>query len=241
MEGPFMRRDFHNWYSSRLNRNMELLVFGEGGLPVLVFPTSHGRFFEYENSGMVHALAQRIEERRVQLFCVDSVNSESWYNRSVHPRVRVMRHMDYESYLIHEVAPLMKQLSNQQQICTTGCSFGGYHALNFALKHPDLTSGCVAMSGAFDLRRFMDGYYDNDFYLNNPVDYVPNLTDRWFLERYQKMRIVLAAGDHDICLGENFKMAEALGKKGIPHLLDVWTGGERHDWPLWQRMAQKFF
>jgi esterase/lipase superfamily enzyme len=236
-----MRRDFHNWYSSRLGRNMEMLVFGEGGMPVLVFPTSRGRFFEYENSGMIHRLAPKIEERKLQVFCVDSVDAESWDNNGVHPHLRVMRHLSYESYILYEVAPLMKQLSGQQRIYTTGCSFGGYHALNFALKHPDLTSGCIAMSGTFDLRPFMNGYYDNDFYLNNPVDYIPNLTDHWFLDRYRQMRIVLAACDCDIYLGENFRMSEILGKKGIPHLLDVWTGGEQHDWPLWQRMALKFF
>ncbi|HMF78609.1 MAG TPA: alpha/beta hydrolase-fold protein [Bryobacteraceae bacterium] len=236
-----MRRDFHNWYSSRLGRNMELLVFGEGGVPVVVFPTSRGRFFEYENSGMIHVLAQKIEECQLQMFCVDSVDGESWYNHGVHPHVRVMRHLAYESYILHEVAPLMQQLSDRQQICTTGCGFGGYHALNFALKHPDLTAACITMSGTFDLRPFMNGYYDNDFYLNNPVDYVPNLADSWFLDRYQQMRIVLAAGDHDIGLGENFRMAEILGRKGIPHWLDVWTGAEPDDWPLWQRMALKFF
>jgi esterase/lipase superfamily enzyme len=236
-----MRRDFHNWYSSRLDRNMEMLFFGEGGLPVLVFPTAHGRFFEYENSGMIQALTQKIEERHVQVFCVDSVNAESWYNRAVHPHIRVMRHIAYENYILYEVAPLMKQLSNQQQICTTGCRLGAYHALNFALKHPDLTSGCISMSGTFDLRQFMDGFHDSDFYLNNPVDYLPNLSDPWFLDRYHKMRIILAAGDHDICLEENFRMAEVLGKTGIPHLLDVWTGGAQDDWPLWQRIALKFF
>jgi esterase/lipase superfamily enzyme len=235
-----MRRDFHNWYTHRLGRNMELLVYGEGGMPVLVFPTSRGRFFEYENNGMIHALAHKIEERHLQVFCVDSVDGESWYNRGIHPHQRVARHLAYESYILDEVAPLMKKLSGKEQICTTGCSLGAYHALNFALKHPDLTGSCIALSGAFDMRQFMDGYYDNDFYLNNPVDYLPNMGDNWFLERYRKMRIVLAAGDHDICLGENFRMAEILGKKSIPHWLDVWTGGERHDWPLWQRMIEKF-
>jgi esterase/lipase superfamily enzyme len=109
------------------------------------------------------------------------------------------------------------------------------------MKHPDVSSACVAMSGCFEMKAFMDGYYDNDFYLNNPVDYLPNLTDPWFLDRYRSMRIVLAAGDHDICLGENFRIADILGRKGIPHWLDVWTGGEIHDWPLWQKMAVKFF
>jgi len=236
-----MRRDYHNWYSSRLGRNMELLAYGHAGNPVLVFPTSQGRFFEFENNGMIHELAGKIDAGHLQVFCVDSVDAESWYNRWIHPHDRVVRHNTYESYIIHEVAPLMKNLSGAQQITTAGCSFGGYHAFNFALKHPDLTNGCVALSGSFDMRQFMNGYYDSDFYFNNPVDYVPNMSDSWFLDHYRQMKIVLAAGDHDICLGENFRMAEILGKKGIPHWFDVWTGGEKHDWPLWRRMAVKFF
>ncbi len=236
-----MRRDYHNWYSQRLGRNMELLAYGHTGLPVLVFPTSQGKFYEYENNGMIHAIWQKIERGELMVFCVDSVDSESWYNRSIHPHDRVMRHVAYENYILYEVTPLMKNLSGQGQICTTGCSFGAYHALNFGLRHPDLTSTCIAMSGSYDMKRFMDGYYDMDFYFQNPVDYVPNQNDPWFLDRYRAMKIVLAAGDWDICLGDNFRMANILGEKGIPHWLDVWTGGEKHDWPLWQRMAVKFF
>ncbi len=220
---------------------MELLAYGYAGLPVLVFPTSQGRFFEYENSGMIHPIWQKIDSGQLQVFCVDSVDSESWYNRNIHPHERVMRYIAFEGYLLEEVVPLIRNLNWAHQICTTGCSLGGYHALNFALKHPDLTSACISMSGAFDMSSFMGGYYDNEFYFNNPVDYVPNQNDPWFLDRYRGMRLVLAAGDHDICLGENFRMANILGAKGIPHFLDVWTGGERHDWPLWHRMALKFF
>src|SRR5581483_5236788 len=216
---------------------MELLAYGHAGLPVLVFPSSQGRFFEYEDRQMIHAIWQKIEWGHVQMFCVDSIDSESWYNRHIHPHERVMRHNAYESYLIQEVLPLMKGVNGAQQICTTGCSLGAYHAFNFAMRHPDVTSACVSMSGCFEMKSFMDGYYDNDFYLNNPADYLPNLSDPWFLDRYRSMRIVLGAGDHDICLGENFRIAEILGQKGIPHWLDVWTGGEVHDWPLWQRMA----
>jgi esterase/lipase superfamily enzyme len=172
---------------------------------------------------------------------VDSVDGESWYNRSIHPHDRVRRSIAFEEYLLYEVFPLIRNLNGNAQIVTTGCSLGAYYALNFALRHPDLTSACIAMSGAFDMKPFMNGYYDDAFYFNNPVDYVPNINDPWFLNQYARMKIVLAVGDHDICLGENFRMAHILGSKDIPHWLDVWTGGERHDWPLWQRMANKFF
>ena len=81
-----MNREYHKWFSPRLGREMELLVFGYGGLPVLVFPTSGGRFFEFEDRGMVAALTDRLKSGGLQLFCVDSVDNESWYNRQVPPR-----------------------------------------------------------------------------------------------------------------------------------------------------------
>ena len=38
---------------------MELLVFGHAGMPVLIFPTSQGKYFEYEDRGMTGVLAAR--------------------------------------------------------------------------------------------------------------------------------------------------------------------------------------
>jgi len=236
-----MRRNYHNWYSPRLDRQMELLTFGAGGLPTIVFPTERGRFYDYENNGMIQAVSGPIKEGRIQMFCVDSVDAESWLNRAVHPHERLARHLAYESYVLYEVAPLMKKLSGSAQIGATGCGLGGYHAFNFAMKHPDLTAASIVMSGFFDMRRFMDGFYSNDFYFNNPFDYLPNMSDTWFLERYAKMRLILAVGDRDVCLAENVRMKEILSKRDIPCWLDVWQSQAMYDWPLWQRMAVKFF
>ena len=102
-----MNREYHKGYSQELNRDMDLLVFGHAGAPLVVFPTSMGRFFEYEDRGMVAALASKIESGQLRVFCPDAVDSESWYNRGVHPRVRVMRHLQYERYLLHEFVPFI--------------------------------------------------------------------------------------------------------------------------------------
>jgi len=232
-----MNREYHKWYSGRLNRDMELLVFGHAGTPVLVFPTSMGRFFEYEDQGMVGAMSDFIEGGRIQLFCIDSVDSESFYNRAAHPYDKVIRHMQYESYVREEILPFLRNKNWSQRIVTTGCSFGAYHAINFALKNPDIITASVAMSGAYDIRQFLNGYYDQNCYFNNPVDYVQGLNDPLIWQRHY----LLAAGDWDICLGETFRLAGALGQKQIPHTMDVWGVHQKHDWPLWYGMARKFF
>ncbi len=236
-----MNREYHQWYSHRLGRGMELLTFGHGGKPVLVFPSSKGKFYEYEDRGMVEALRWEAENGRLMLFCVDSVDAESWYNRGTHPADRVRRHIAYESYVLEEVVPLMRSRTGTHRIAVTGCSFGGYHATNFALRHPDAVSHCVSMSGAYDIRQFLDGYYDEDCYFNNPVDYLPQLSDTWYLDQYRHdIGWVFAAGEHDICLGENQRIAGIFREKGLPHWFDFWGLGAVHDWPLWQLMAKKY-
>ena len=236
-----MNREYHKNYSHELQRDMESLVYGHVGQPMLVFPTSRRRFFEYEDSGMIHALAGKIDAGQLQVFCVDGVDGESWYNRDAHPGARIWRHVQYERYVLHEFMPFLKWKNWAPQIVVTGCSFGGYHALNFSMKHTDLVSACVTMSGAYDIKSFLDGYYDDNCYFNNPPDYLPRVGDEWFLSRYRQMKIVLGSSNWDICLDANVKMAGILPERGIPHWLDIWNDNSRHDWPLWQRMAGKYF
>ncbi len=236
-----MHRSHHRWHSPALGRDMEMLVFGHGGPPLIVFPSSMGAFFEYEDRGMINALRPKIERGELQVICVDSVDSESWYNKSIHPADRLHRHNAFDAYLAIEVAPFIRDRTSWPQFATTGCSFGGYHAVNYALRHPDQVTYAVSMSGAFDIpSRFLNGFHNTDAYLNSPLEYLPSLSDPWFLERIRRNYYVLAVGNHDPLFDNNVKMAHALGSKGIPHNLEVWDGFV-HDWPWWHQMARKFF
>ena len=235
-----MNREYHKWYSSRVGREMELLIFGHSGEPVLVFPTSGGRFYEFEDRGMVAAVAGKIDRGEVQLFCVDSVNIESWYNPEIHPRMRIGRHLQYEQYLLKEVLPMLRGRNREARPLTLGCSFGGYHAANLALRRPELFAGFVSLSGAFDLAPFLDGYYDEDCYYHLPTHYLPNLTDAWFLDRFRANRFVLATGWDDHCLKENQNLDRILNERKIVHRFDVWDAENAHDWPTWQRMVAQY-
>src|SRR5579871_1500072 len=104
-----MNREYHRWYSPSLGRDMELLIQGHAGLPMIVFPSSMGRFFEYEDRGMIDAIHDRYEHGHLMAFCPDSVDSESWYNRWAHPADRARRQSAYNSYIVNEVVPLIRQ------------------------------------------------------------------------------------------------------------------------------------
>ena len=237
-----MKREYHKWWSDELGREMEMLIFGHDGLPAVVFPTSQGRFFEFEDRGMVDAVRDKIEGGRLQLFCVDSVDAESWYNLELHPHYRLARHVAYENYILQEVLPLVRRCNPKPKLASIGCSFGGYHAVNIALKHPHLFSGCLSMSGVFDLNGlgFLRGYYDEECYFNLPLDYLPNLTEHAILDRMKHNNYVLATGVHDECWNDNERLAAIMRGKHIPVRLDVWGNNTGHDWPWWQRMAQAY-
>ena len=234
-----MVRDHHKWFSRSLNRDMELLAFGHGGPPVIVFPTSQGAYFEYEDRGMVGALADKLEHGQLRLFCVASVDSESWYCKKIHPRHRVERHLHYEDYILNEAVPLVKHLTRHDAIGVTGCSFGAYHAMTLALRHPYIFTSCITMGGAFDISQFLGGYFDEDCYFLNPPSFLPNLEDDYYLDQFRRNKWVLVTGDHDICRAPNEQFSRLLHAKGIPHSLHVWNNS-KHDWPFWRPMASAY-
>ena len=235
-----MKREYHRWFSPSLGREMELLVFGHSGMPSIVFPTSCGRFYEFEDQGMVEAVAKKVEHGEHQFFCVDSVDGESWYNRKVPPRWRIARQVQYERYVMAEVLPLVRKLNASPQMGTIGCSFGGYHAANLAFRHPHVFKAMLSMSGVFHPVGFLKGFYDEDCYFHLPMDYLQNLNDSRYMEQYCRNTYVLATGVHDQCWDENERMAGLLRSKRIPCRLDVWGDDARHDWPWWRRMMQSY-
>ena len=229
-----MQREYHRWWSKDLGRDMELLCFGHAGTKVLVFPTSGGRFFEYEDNGIVWSVADRIDNGQLQLYCVDSVNAESWYNYDAHPYWRVQRHMQFERYIVDDVLPLMEKKNPTPRLIATGCSFGGYQAANFGFRHPSAVTGIVTMGGAFDIKDFVYGWYGEDVYFNNPPDYLANCTDPW---KYNHIRTVLATGVW-ICAGKRMSvlrrscgtgvsvMSSTSGGSQLPRLAMVAAHGE---------------
>ena len=102
-----MKIDYQYWDSPALGQKMEIKIFGQGGLPFIVFPTSSGRFYDFENQGMVEAVRWFIERQEIQLFCVDSIDGQSWDRKDAPPAVRAQRHQDYVNYIVQEVVPFV--------------------------------------------------------------------------------------------------------------------------------------
>ncbi|MEO8736127.1 MAG: alpha/beta hydrolase-fold protein [Edaphobacter sp.] len=235
-----MNREYHKWLSPILGREMELLVFGHAGSPALAFSTSCGRFFDFEDQGMVGAVQEKLEAGHLQLFCIDSIDAESWYNRAVVPRARVARHLRFEQYILQEIVPFVRSRNSAASLAAIGCSFGGYHAANIALRHPGVFTNILSMGGVLDPSPFLSGYYDQDCYFNLPTHYMPNLHDPRYFDLYCRNTCILATGINDPCRSQNEQMAHILHAKEVPCQLDIWGDNAGHDWPTWQRMIQTY-
>ena len=241
-----MRREYHRWWSWRLKRDMELLVFGHAGAKVLVFPTRYARFYEYENLRIVEQVRNKIEAGQLQLFCVDSIDAESLYCQQAHPYWRIQRHIQFEEYILNEVMPLMQDMNPHPCTISHGCSLGGFHAANIAIRHPHLFRKLCVFSGRFDLtlevecfNNLFSGFYNDDIYYHTPTHFLPGLNCDQRIRSLQQMDIVLVIGREDPFLQNNFHLSRLLHEKGVAHNLHLWD--ERaHQGYYWRRMAKLY-
>lgn len=218
---------------------MELLILGHGGARVLVFPTSQGRFFEWEDRGITTTLGEHLEKGWLQLFCVDSVDAESWYARYKHPGARAWRQEQYDRYLLNEVLPLADQINPNRFLITLGSSFGAYHAVNFGLRHPHHVNRILALSGIYDIDRWTDGYHDEMVYFHNPCAYMGNVHDPAQLDAHRHQDIIIVTGQDDPLRYSSEYLSGLLWSNDIWHALRVWDGWA-HDWPYWHQMVSTY-
>lgn len=243
-----MHKEYHKWYSPNLDKEMEMNIYGHYGKPFIVFPCSRGRFFDFEGQGMIDKISQFIEDGKVKLYSIDSVDCESWYNFDVSPAERNARHEQYDKYVVDEVVPFIQDDCNSpdERPMATGTSMGAYHSVNFFLKHPDKCGGTIALSGLYRLDREefnISPEEIDDVYFNSPVHYLPNIEDPWSIDWYKNSNII-------VCVGLGAWEGEAItdtrdleyGFKinGVDACIDYWGKDVNHDWPWWYIQMNHF-
>jgi esterase/lipase superfamily enzyme len=226
-----MIENYYKWHSPALGREIEMQVFGAKGMPVIAFPTSMGRYNQNKDFKLIESAAWFIDNGLIKVYCIDSIDELSWYNKEVHPSTRAYNHSCYDNMIHNELVPRAKAETGHQKVITAGCSFGGYQAANYAFKHPENVAAMISMGAKFSIIDQVDGYYDDTIYYNNPPDFMPaNFhPDLW------NMKIFLGTAEGDMCLESNQEMSQILQSKGIDHWLDVRSWGG-HDWPIWREM-----
>jgi esterase/lipase superfamily enzyme len=217
-----------------------VLAYGHWGRPLLVFPSQEGPAWQYEERGMIDAIAGPIEAGRVKVYAVDSFDSGSWHRDELPLEERARLHGLYEDWIVNQVVPFVQADSQTAEIMVTGVSFGAYHAANFALRHAHVFPLAICQSGVYDVSVVGGGERGDAVYFNNPADYVRNLGGEHLDWLRTRVSLLLVAGegmweDTTGALESTRAFAGLLADKGIRHELDVWGPDAPHDWPAWRR------
>jgi esterase/lipase superfamily enzyme len=233
-------------FSRELGREMEFKVFGDGGRLCLAFPPQDGRFYDFENFGMVDTLRPWLDSGRLLLVCVDSIDTETWSNEGGDPRRRIELHEKWFRYVTEELLPRTRELGpTTGKAVVTGCSMGGIHAANFFFRRPDLFDTVISLSGLYNADYFFHDYMDDLVYNNSPLHFLRNMPeDHPYMALYRSSQIILCVGQgawEDDLLDGTRRMDALLQEKHIPAWVDYWGFDVCHDWCWWQKQLPYFF
>jgi esterase/lipase superfamily enzyme len=236
-----MNRESAELWSGAIGSAGTVIRYGHWGRPALVFPAEGGHATDFENNGMVGAVADLIEAGRLKLYCVDSYDAASWSDQEIPLEERARRHGRYESWILGDVLPwIHRDCGGPAEVITLGCSMGAYHAANFALKRADLFPLAMCLSGQYDPSSWNGwGERGQETYFNSPLDYVANLDGdhlNW-LRDHVSLLLVCGQGQWEDTTGalqSTKQFAALLATKGIKHEADLWGYDVPHDWPSWR-------
>ena len=235
------------WYSGRLNRDMRVRVYGNGGdsLPLLIFPTQDGMCDNWEGFGLTDTISDYVDRGELQLFAVDSVDQDSWSAVGQDCSHRAWVQEQYYQYIIEEVLPFIRIHNGSGNLpVAAGCSMGATHAVICFLRRPDLFGGTIAMSGVYDADYFFDGYMDETLYQNSPTHFMPNLpADHPYIALYNRRFPVICVGQgawEDDGIRTQRALEQAFREKGINAWFDYWGYDVNHDWPWWKKQIRYF-
>lgn len=235
-----MRREVIELWSPELGWSPRVIAYGSYGRPIVVFPSSQGRAEDFEDNGMVGAVADLVDAGRAKIYCLDSWDGGSWYRGDLSLEERATRHEAYERWVLRGAVPYIDgDCGGRQEMVATGCSFGAYHAANIALRHADLFPLAVCLSGVYDLGELGGGDRGTSFHLNNPMSSVGGLSGDHLGWLQQRLSLLLVVGqgqweDTTGALASTLSFGELCRNRGLRVETDVWGHDVPHDWPSWQ-------
>ena len=240
-----MKREFVTHYSTHLQREMHMLVYGETGVPVLSFPCQDGMGDNWESFQMPEELSAYIESGQMQLFCVDTVDTESWADKAGDKDHRAWIQEMYFRYITEEALAEVQKINGTGKLAlATGYSLGALHAAIVFFRRPDLFRGVLSCSGCYDGPHFFEGWCSSTLYDNSPLDFLKNMPkDHPYIELYNQKKIVLCVGQgrwEDDLLASTRRLDTLLAEKNVPHWFDYWGFDVDHDWPWWRNQIWYF-
>ncbi|MDO5739447.1 MAG: alpha/beta hydrolase-fold protein [Ornithinimicrobium sp.] len=227
------------WFSPRMQQNISLARWGHGGVPVLVLPTAGGDAEEIERHKLVRVLDDLIQPGHIRLYSCDSLAGKAMMqgHGDVAYRCRLLN--QFHQAIAHEVMPAIRADSGHELAVVAGSSIGAFNSVALITRFPHLFRLAIAMSGTYEIERFIGGYADDLFYAS-PKRFLPGMSGP-SLERIRSRFVLLASGTGAWeNIEESWQMADILGAQSIPNRVDDWGPDYEHEWPTWWAMLPQY-
>lgn len=240
-----MHKFSEKWYCSALGRDMHVNVYGSGGAPVLMVPTQNGMANQYEDFGIVKLLSDYIDGGRIQLFCIDTVDVDSWSAKDADGAKRTGIQEAYYKYVTGEMVPFIHRTNaSAWRPFVSGCSLGATHSAIFALRRPDLFQGCLALSGVYDAQDFWGAYMDETLYLNSPVHFMGGMdANHPYVKLLNERKLIFCTGTgawEEEGIRTLGILRDEFQSVGIKAWCDFWGPDVNHDWNWWEKQYRYF-
>ncbi|KGN34856.1 hypothetical protein N802_02105 [Knoellia sinensis KCTC 19936] len=222
---------------------LRVVRHGHFGRPLLAFSCEGGSAADFEGRGLLDAIRPLVDDGRVSVFAVDSLDRWTWSANDVPTEERANRHGAYQAWIEQAVVPwIAEQTGGELDLITFGPSLGAYHAVQFAFQRADIATLAMGFSGNYDPTSWNSwGDFGDATYFANPTAYVPGLDGDHLEWLRARLSVLLVVGEGPFettptgSLPSTRAFADLLAQKGIRHELDVWGHDSAHDWPWWQK------
>ena len=238
-----MQVEYYKEYSNFLKHDMEFKVYGHKGLPCLAFACEGGRFYDWEDNGMISALSPFIENGQIQVFTADSVDDESWLGDNHDLRYRAEAQERWFNYIVNELVPRIQEISGGSgKILSMGTSLGGGHAVNVYLRRPALFCGAIGLSGSYLPSTWFETGEEDDLILrNSPIHILRSKTNADIKKYSGPLWVCCGQGPYESSfLVESKKFAEVGKLCKLNHNFELWSDKCSHDWYWWQKQIAIF-
>lgn len=244
-----MEMQYFNNYSYCLNRNMEFKVYGHAGRPVVFIPCQDGNFYDFENFRMIDHFAPYIEDGRIMVFAIQTIDGETWSNLDGDKRWRIERYEQWIHYVTDELVPFIRQMVNERNgwtgdagLMIYGASMGATHAANLYFRFPYIFDRLLALSGVYNIDFAWNGYMDDLTYNNSPAHYLKNMpADHPYIKLYNQKKAIICVGQGPWeMVNYTDELNDIFKEKGINVWVDYWGNDVNHDWPWWYKQVEYF-
>jgi len=185
------------------------------------------------------------------LFIVMVEGGDGWYTDSA-----TVPGDKYESYILRELIPEVEKsfrVSTQREgRAIAGLSMGGYGAIKFGLKHPEMFAMAASMSGAFSAASWTEKELKDPGAIRDSVLHtfgpagsptrsandVPKLAREVAAQKIAPLPyFYLDCGTEDFLFSDNRELASLLVELKIPHEYRQLPG--THAWSYWDAQVQE--